>query len=144
MKRKRVNNVWPSIIAGIWTPGFFEQFSRPWFEFSGKVRVTKSNPSNLLKEIGLKKRFNNLPSIIVIFSNCHQKCIIIMSSINSWSTSLSEFPKKHINWWDIYCEFNRRMVIFQTPGQINCYTFCQAERGLRVNIGTFLPYIWLR
>ena len=36
----------------VWTPDFQLSF-RPWFEFSWKVRVTRSNHNKLLKEVGL-------------------------------------------------------------------------------------------
>ena len=51
MKRKRVKKF--DLTEEGFEPQIFEQFSHPWFEFSGKVRVTRSNPGNLLKEIEL-------------------------------------------------------------------------------------------
>ena len=54
MKRKRVKKF--DLPEWGFEPRIFEQFFRPWFEFSGKVRMTGSNPDNLLKEIEIPRK----------------------------------------------------------------------------------------
>ena len=51
MKRKRAKKI--DLPERGFEPRIFEYNSRPQFEFSRKVRLTRSNPGNLLKEIGL-------------------------------------------------------------------------------------------
>ena len=68
---KRQPFFWPSG-AGIRTPDF-QKFSRPWFEFSWKMRVTRSNQNKLLKETGLYF--------------CHLFCILYID-LRSWNGSI--------------------------------------------------------
>jgi hypothetical protein len=51
-------------------PQIFSNFPVPWFEFSWKVRVTRSNQNKLLKEIGLYYKVWNSNKKVLMYIRC--------------------------------------------------------------------------
>ena len=95
-KEKRTKIFWPSG-AGIWTPDF-QSFSRPWFEFSWKVRRMRSNQNKLLKKLGLYIRHcNNNFDLLPIGNNITAVIVqLVWGFVIDWNLEGQQFHRNSV------------------------------------------------
>ena len=81
-------------------PRIFEQFYSPWFEFSRKVWVTRSNVGNLLKVIVIYLLLNIIKGIVCLFD--HIPYVVTDSNRNKKYSSYKCFGKGFSNVFFIF------------------------------------------